>query len=266
MLTPAIAPFDPQPLRDRIVMITGGAQGIGRGIAQAVLAAGGRVVVIDIDRAAGMACMAEWDVGDRALFVAADVSREASVRHAIERALAQFGNLHGLVNNAGRAIPHTGGLQALSLADWRAYTRSHLDGAFLCSKHALPILRTARGAIVNIASSRAQQSEPHTEAYAAAKGGLVAFSHALAISEGPYVRVNVISPGWIATDAWRKPRARRAPNLSRRDHAQHPAGRVGQPEDIAHLAVYLLSDQSAFMTGQNVVVDGGMSRKMIYAD
>jgi NAD(P)-dependent dehydrogenase (short-subunit alcohol dehydrogenase family) len=158
----------------------------------------------------------------------------------------------------------------MTLAEWQRRLSS-LHGAFLCSKHALPALRAqaadkAGGAILNIASTRAWQSEPDSEAYAAAKGGLVAFTHALAISSGPGVRVNSISPGWITTDAWQAPARRRSPKLSRRDHAQHAVGRVGQPEDIGALAVFLLSDLSGFITGQDHVVDGGMTRTMIYAE
>jgi NAD(P)-dependent dehydrogenase (short-subunit alcohol dehydrogenase family) len=106
---------------------------------------------------------------------------------------------------------------------------------------------------VNIASTRALQSEPDTEAYAASKGGLVALTHALAMSLGPEVRVNCVSPGWIAHEP-----------VGKKDHAQHPAGRVGRPEDIAELVDYLLSDAAGFVTAQNFVVDGGMTRKMIY--
>jgi NAD(P)-dependent dehydrogenase (short-subunit alcohol dehydrogenase family) len=109
--------------------------------------------------------------------------------------------------------------------------------------------------VVNIASTRALQSEPDTEAYVAAKGGVVALTHALAISLGPQVRVNCVSPGWIDTGRSR---------LRRADHAQHPAGRVGRGEDVAELACYLLSERSGFTTGANFVVDGGMTRKMIY--
>jgi NAD(P)-dependent dehydrogenase (short-subunit alcohol dehydrogenase family) len=264
-LTPPIEPFDPQPLAEKVVLVTGGAQGIGRGIAQAVLGAGGSVAIADTDRDAGNACLREWDAGHRAVFVATNVAREADVRRAFDRTLAAFGRLDGLVNNAGLADPEAGPLDQLALADWRRWLDSHLTGAFLCSRAALPALRETRGAIVNIASTRARQSEPHTEPYAAAKGALLAFTHALAISEGPAVRVNAISPGWIATDAWRKPSARRAPKLSRRDHAQHPVGRVGTPQDIADLAVFLLGPRAGFVTGQNFVADGGMSRKMQYA-
>lgn len=265
-LTPGIQPHDPAPLSGRVVWITGGAQGIGRGIAQAVLGAGGSVAIGDLDRDAGKACLAEWDVGERALFVPMDVAREAAVGHAAERILRRFGRLDGLVNNAGPADPVAGPLDSLTLGDWRRWIDGHLTGAFLCCRAALPALREAGGAIVNIASTRAFQSEPHTEPYAAAKGGLVALTHALAISEGPEVRANAIAPGWIATDAWRKPTARREPKLSRRDHRQHPAGRVGRPGDIAALAVFLLGPDAGFLTGQTIVADGGMTRKMQYAD
>lgn len=263
-LTPPITQHDAQPLRDRVVLVTGGAQGIGRGIAQAVLGAGGKVMIGDLDAAAGRACLDEWQAGDCAAFGRLDVSRESSVKRWIDSAIARFGALHGLVNNAGIADPHSGPLDRLTLAAWNRYLASNLTGAFLCSKHALPALRECGGAIVHIASTRARQSEPDTEAYAASKGGLLALTHAMAISAGPAVRVNAILPGWIATDAWRKPNARRMPALSRLDHAQHPVGRVGTPQDIGALAVYLLSSAAGFVTGQSFVADGGMSVKMQY--
>lgn len=265
-LVPAIPDWNPAPLQDRVVIITGGAQGIGRGIAQAVLGAGGSVVIGDLDAEAGKACLQDWALPRRSAFVSADAAREPHAARLVATALKRFGRLDGLVNNAGVPDPH---IAALAQLEWHEWQRrlSSLHGAFLCSKHALPALAKAAdgGAIVNIASTRAWQSEPHSEAYAAAKGGLVAMTHALALSEGPQVRVNSISPGWISTDAWRAPARRRAPKLSRRDHAQHPVGRVGTPEDIAQLAVYLLAPQlSGFVTGQDFIVDGGMSRKMQY--
>jgi NAD(P)-dependent dehydrogenase (short-subunit alcohol dehydrogenase family) len=263
-LVPLIKPFNPQPLRDRVILITGGAQGIGRGIAQSVLGAGGKVLIGDLDTEAGAACLDEWNVVNSARFMRLDVSRETSAKRFAKTALRHFGRIDGLVNNAGIADPHVTDLARLALADWNRYIATNLTGAFLCAKHALPALRKAKGAIVNIASSRLVQSEPHTEPYATTKGGLFAFTHALAISEGPRVRVNCISPGWIATDAWRKPEARRAPKLSKRDNEQHPVGRVGTPEDIGALAVYLLSSQSGFVTGENFIIDGGMTRKMQY--
>lgn len=263
-LTPATTPLDAEPLRGKVILITGGAQGIGRGIAQAVLGAGGNVLIGDLDTSAGRACMDEWEMGPRAAFGRLDVSREASVMRWIAAAHKRFGRIDGLVNNAGIADPHSGKLTELSLVNWNRYLASNLTGAFLCSKHALPGLSQTRGSIVNIASTRALQSEPDTEAYAASKGGLLALTHAMAISAGPEVRVNAILPGWIATDDWRKPAARRTPSLSRADHAQHPAGRVGSPIDVGALAVYLLSAASGFVTGQQIVIDGGMTVKMQY--
>ncbi len=263
-LTPGIVDHDPLPLRNHVLLITGGAQGIGRGIAQAVLGAGGTVVIGDLDASAGRACLHEWDVDSRAQFGRLDVSREASVSRWVDAALQRHGRIDGLVNNAGIADPHVAALAELTLAKWNRYLATNLTGAFLCSKHSLPHLKQAHGAIVNIASTRALQSEPDTEAYAASKGGLLALTHAMAVSAGPDVRVNAILPGWIATDAWRKPASRRTPSLSRRDHSQHPAGRVGTPQDIGAMAVYLLSSASTFVTGQHFVVDGGMTVKMQY--
>lgn len=262
---PPIRPHDPLPLQGRVVLVTGGAQGIGRGIAQGVLGAGGRVLIGDTDAEAGEACLAEWDVGDAARFVQLDVTKETSVRRFIEHAVKHFGRIDGLVNNAAIADPEAGPLEELALADWNRFMATNLTSVFLCSRHALPHLRERRGAIVNIASSRALMSEPDTEPYATAKGGIVAFTHALAISAGPEVRVNAISPGWVPTEAWRKPADRKPPKLSRKDHAQHPVGRAGTPMDVAHLAVFLLGEHSAFVTGQNFVIDGGMVRKMAYA-
>jgi NAD(P)-dependent dehydrogenase (short-subunit alcohol dehydrogenase family) len=189
------------------------------------------------------------------LFVETDVSSEASVRDCVRTALKRCGRLDALVNNAGIASPGNGPVEKLALSEWNRRIGVNLTGAFLMAKHCVPHLRRARGAIVNIASTRALQSEPGTEAYAAAKGGLVALTHALALSLGPAIRVNCVSPGWIAKARVRK-----------KDHAQHPAGRVGRGEDIAGMVAYLLSDAAGFVTGQNFVVDGGMTRKMIYLE
>lgn len=263
-LIPPVQPPDPLPLAGRVVMVTGGAQGIGRGIAQAVLGAGGAVVIGDTDLEAGRACLGDWDAGAAAMFQRLDVSKEASIRRFVDAAVRAYGRIHGLVNNAANADPANGPLERLSLADWNRVLAANLTSAFLCTRMALPALRAAGGSVVNIASTRALQSEPDTEAYAASKGGLVALTHALAVSLGPEVRVNCISPGWVPTDAWRKPASRRRPQVSRTEAARHPVGRVGSPEDIGALAVHLLSSASGFTTGANIVVDGGMSRRMRY--
>ena len=183
------------------------------------------------------------------------MARESDVRGCVRQLLRRCGRLDALVNNAGIADPATGPVEKLSLREWNRRIGANLTGMFLMAKDAAPHLRRSRGAIVNIASTRALQSEPDTEAYVASKGGVVALTHALALSLGAEVRVNCVSPGWINT---------RDAKLSRADHSQHPVGRVGRPEDVAELVAFLLSDAAGFATGQNYVLDGGMTRKMIY--
>jgi NAD(P)-dependent dehydrogenase (short-subunit alcohol dehydrogenase family) len=248
---------------DRVFLVTGGGSGIGRAIAHRLIEDGGRVCIVDVDNHAGRDAVGEYGA-ERARFVRGSVADERAVKRAVAAAAAWTGRLDGVVNNAGIASPEIGPIEDVTLATWRRYLDINLTGAFLVAKHATPHLRRRRGAIVNIASTRALQSEPHTEAYAASKGGLVALTHALALSLGPEVRVNCISVGWIATTTALPRDRRRAPALSRADHRQHPVGRVGTPEDIASLTAWLLSDEAGFVTGANVVSDGGMTRKMIY--
>jgi NAD(P)-dependent dehydrogenase (short-subunit alcohol dehydrogenase family) len=247
----------------KVFLVTGGARGIGRAIVKRLADDGARVCIVDSDRTAGLDAAREY--GERVTFVRADVSSERDVRRAVA-ACARWGRrLDGLVNDAAIADPESGPIEALSLARWRRVLDVNLTGTFLFAKHAAGHLRRARGAIVNLSSTRALQSEPHTEAYAATKGAVVALTHALAISLGPDVRVNCISPGWIATDDFAPRGQRKKPRLKPADHEQHPAGRVGRPEDVAGMCAWLLSEEAAFVTGQNLVIDGGMTRKMIYA-
>jgi len=227
---------------DKVALVTGGAQGIGKAIAELLAGRGYRVAVADIRKS-------------DFFFVRTDVSREPAVRNCIRRTVKEFGRLDAVVNNAGIASPANARVDRLSLRDWNRRIGTNLTGAFLMAKHAAPHLRRSGGALVNIASTRALQSEPDTEAYAASKGGLVALTHALAMSLGPRVRVNCVSPGWIAHTSVR-----------RKDHAQHPVGRVGNDQDVAELVAYLISDAAGFVTGQNFVIDGGMTKKMIYQE
>jgi len=247
-----------------VVLITGAAQGIGKAMAGEFLQAGYRLALLDKDLEAGRETAAELAAGEDLLLVTADVGREAQVAAAVADVEKGFGRLDVLINNAGfcRRKP----LAELSLTEWQQALDVCLTGAFLCSRYALPLLRRSRGAIVNIASTRALMSEPDTESYAAAKGGLVALTHALAVSLGPEIRVNCISPGWIDVTAWQLQSRRRPAAIASEDHAQHPVGRVGRPEDVAALALFLAGPQSGFMTGQNLVLDGGMTRKMIYLE
>lgn len=264
--TPTINVWPHLPLEGYVLFITGGAQGIGRGIAHSALGAGAKVVLGDRDEAALEACLKELNVGVCAFGVVLDVTKPKSVQAAFQQALMQMGRMDGLVNNAGVADPHLPPLDEATWEDWQRGLSS-LNGAFLCTQAALPSLRASgRGAIVNIASTRAHQSEVHSEAYAAAKSGLLGFSHALAVSEGPAIRVNAITPGWIETSDWQAPPKRQAPVHRDIDRSQHPAGRVGVPQDIGALAVFLLGPQAGFITGQEFIVDGGMTKKMIYAE
>lgn len=229
----------------RTALVTGGAKGIGHAVALRLRQEGWNVAILDRDRTTD-ADGIHGEVGD--------VGDETAVQKAISRTLDRFGRLDAVVSNAGIMIRKP--VTELSLAEWRRVLDTNLTGAFLLAKHAAKALRKARGAMVLIASTRAYQSEPDTEAYSASKGGMVALTHALAISLGPEVRVNCVAPGWIDTAG--EP-------LSRADHAQHPAGRVGRPEDVAGLVSWLLGAESGFVTGAEFVVDGGMTRKMIYS-
>ncbi|VXC37026.1 putative enzyme [Pseudomonas sp. 8Z] len=245
----------------RVALVTGAARGIGLGIAAWLITEGWQVVLADVERERGSKVARA--LGSNAWFVAMDVSNEDQVSVGVAEVLGQFGRLDALVCNAAIADPHTSPLELLDLKHWDRVLGVNLTGAMLLAKHCVPYLRSHQGAIVNIASTRAHQSEVNTEAYAASKGGLLALTHALAVSLGPEVRVNCVSPGWIDT---RDPSQQRREPLSELDHAQHPVGRVGTVEDVAAQVAWLLSDAAGFVTGQEFVIDGGMSRKMIYQD
>lgn len=225
----------------RKAIVTGGSGLIGTGICAALADAGWDVANFDLE---------DGDCED-ARFVQCDVSDERAVADGF--AGLDWKSLDLLVNNAGVAAPVTGPVAELSLERWRRVVDSHLTAAFLMTRAAVPLLRE-NAVIINMASTRAFMSEPFTEAYAAAKGGVVALTHALAVSLGPRIRVNAIAPGWISG----------SPDLAPADHAQHPAGRVGRPEDVANAVMYLVD--AGFVTGETLNLDGGMTRRMIYAD
>lgn len=247
---------------DKVVFVTGGSRGIGRAIVKRLVDEGARVCIADVDRHAGADAVKEY--GERVLFLPTDVSKEPAVRRSITSCVKWGKRLDAVVNDAAIADPDVGPIEDLPLATWQKFLDINLTGTFLVTKHAVPHLRKTRGTIINLGSTRSLQSEPNTEPYVACKGAISSLTHALAISLGPDIRVHCISPGWIATDAWGPRDQRHPPKLTRKDHEQHPVGRVGRPEDVAGLCAWLLSEEAGFMTGQTLFLDGGMTRKMIY--
>ena len=230
----------------RVALVTGAAHGIGAAVASRLARDGWRVVAADIRPGAPATSIRP---------VAADVADAGAVGRLVDTVRQTEGRLDALVSNAGVMIRTP--LAKLSLADWSRVIATNLTATYLLARATEDMLRAAQGSIVTIASTRARMSEPNTESYAASKGGLVALTHALAISLGPDVRCNVISPGWIDVAGQK---------LRPEDHAQHPAGRVGRPEDIAAMVAFLVGPESGFVTGAEFIVDGGMTRKMIYAE
>ncbi|HUD28847.1 MAG TPA: SDR family oxidoreductase [Novosphingobium sp.] len=250
-------------MSENTAIITGGGAGIGRGLVLHFAGLGWRVVALDRD-AAALEELSALLPADRLLAIECDVGREAAVRSAFAKIGRWTEAAHLLVNNAGIADPLDGPLEDVTLERWQAVVDASLTAAFLCSREALPLLRAgAPASVVNISSTRAHQSEPDTFAYAAAKGGISALTHAMAVSLGPDIRVNAVLPGWIETGPWQREDRRREPNHSAEDRAQHPVGRVGEVEDIARTVEWLVG--AGFVTGQEIVVDGGMTRRMIYA-
>ncbi|MFW6309520.1 MAG: SDR family oxidoreductase [Prolixibacteraceae bacterium] len=243
------------------IIVTGGAQGIGKIVSQELLKNGYSVSVFEIDQEAIDEFQDEIESSEIAFFQT-DVSDEESVKKSVDSAIQKFGNISGLINNAG--IFFYKPITELSLETWNRVIGTNLTGAFLCTKHTASYLKKSNGSIINLCSTRALQSEPDTESYAAGKGGILALTHAMAISLGPEIRVNCISPGWIDVSGVKKKSQVNQMKLREKDHKQHPAGRVGKAEDIANMILFLLNPENDFITGQNFIADGGMSRKMIY--
>lgn len=243
------------------IIVTGGTQGIGKIISFELANKGFAVSVFEIDKEAIEEFKLETDLENIAFFKT-DISDEESVKKSIQLSFKKFGNISGLINNAAIQIEKP--ITELTLEEWNRVIGTNLTGAFLCAKHAAEYLKKSKGSIVNISSTRAFQSEPNTEAYSASKGGILALTHALAMSLGSEINVNCISPGWIDVSGIKKKSKANQIKLSEADHFQHPAGRVGKAEDIANMVLFLLDPENDFITGQNFIIDGGMTKKMIY--
>lgn len=248
----------------KLTLVTGGAQGIGFAISQEFARAGATVVVLDTDEQAGREAESTLSrSGYNVHYLQANVAEEDDVNRAIDTIQTTYGRLDVLVNNAG--VGSAGTLRSRSLDEWDRVIHTNLRAPYMMAKAAIDLLERANpGVIINIASTRALMSEADTEPYSASKGGLLALTHSLAVSLGPKIRVNAISPGWIEVSDWQKQSAASTPTHTPQDESQHPAGRVGHPRDIAAAALFLASPQAGFITGQNFVIDGGMTIKMIY--
>ncbi|PYI55424.1 glucose 1-dehydrogenase [Paenibacillus flagellatus] len=241
----------------QVAVVTGAGSGIGKAVSADFAARGYGVVVAELDAEAGeRQAAAIREAGGSAIFVRTDVRREPDVVRLMEAAVEAYGTIDVLINNAG--VSRWKPVYELTADEWDDVLGTNLRGSFLCAREAAKVMRRGGGgAIIQIASTRAMMSEPHSEAYAASKGGIVALTHALAVSLGPDgIRVNCISPGWIETGDYEA--------LRDVDHRQHPAGRVGTPEDVVRACRYFADPGNDFVTGTNLAIDGGMTRKMIY--
>lgn len=222
--------------KNKIVVVTGGARGIGKCIREKFEEAGATVCVIDL-------LENDYFVGD--------ISDKKTLENFAQKVIVDYGHVDYLINNAA---PKMCGVASGSYEDFEYALKVGVTAPFYLSKLFLPYF--AEGAsIVNISSSRDRMSQPQTESYTAAKGGISALTHALAVSLAGKVRVNSISPGWIDNNYTVYKGA---------DASQQPAGRVGNPPDIANMVLYLCSDMAGFITGENVCIDGGMTKQMIY--
>jgi NAD(P)-dependent dehydrogenase (short-subunit alcohol dehydrogenase family) len=245
--------------QNKVVIVTGAGNGIGSVITEQYARQGATVVMWDRDADGLRKIQAKLEKeGFRIISRVIDLTSPNDIVRAVKEEHDELGNIDVLINNAG--LGRSNSPYDLSVDDWDYVINTNLRGTFLCAREVAKVMRVGKkGSIVNIASTRALMSEPNTEAYAASKGGILALTHALAISLGPdKIRVNAISPGWIETGNYEK--------LKPTDHIQHPAGRVGKPGDIAKACLYLTDPANDFITGINLVIDGGMTHKMIYEE
>ncbi len=243
--------------KDNVAVITGAGNGIGKALALAYASKGTYVILIDkVEASLFLVKEAILNSGGQAEVFVLDLINTSAIEHTFKEIDLTLGKIDILINNAGLGI--TKSIDELTLDEWDYVMNTNLRGTFVCSREASRIMRkSGGGSIVNIASTRALMSEPDTFPYSASKGGILSLTHSLAVSLGEYkIRVNSISPGWIETGDYSL--------LRTKDHNQHPARRVGKPDDIVKACFYLTDPENDFVTGTNLVVDGGMTINMIY--
>ncbi len=242
---------------ERRVFVTGGAHGIGQAMVEAFVAEGDKVAFCDIDAVRGRV-VAE---ATGAEFFEVDVCSQTDLEGCMTELFQRWGDLDVIVNNVG--IGNFRPITEVTVDDFDRVLNTNLRSAFITSRmlarHRQQNGNMVYGRIVNLCSSRYLMSEPGTEGYAASKGGIYALTHALSVSLAPFrITVNAIAPGWIHVDENEV--------LRDEDHAFHPSGRVGKPEDIARTAIFLCKSDNDFLNGQTIVVDGGVTKKMIYPE
>ena len=244
---------------DKVVLVTGAGSGIGRATAKLLAAEGATVIVTDVNRPGGLETVQQ--IGGNARFEEQDTSKEADWKRIIDDILAREGRLNGLVNNAGIAGPFPSSFEGESLEQWRRILSINVEGVFLGCKYGVPALRgSGGGSIVNLSSLAAFLGTPDLSAYGASKGAVRQFTKTVAIDcarKGYKVRCNSVHPGIIATPMGDSI----LPSDKARERMRQrvPAGELGVPEDIAYGVLYLISDESRYMTGAELVIDGGMN-------
>lgn len=222
--------------KDKVVAVTGGAQGIGRCICSCFEKQGAKVCVIDLQPNS---------------YFQGDIADKATLETFVQKVIADYGHIDYLINNAA---PLNKGIGSATYEEFEYALKVGVTAPFYLSKLFAEHF-SKDGVIINISSSRDRMSQSQTESYTASKGGINALTHAMAVSFAGKIRVNSVSPGWIDNDYTVYDGA---------DAHQHPAGRVGNPDDIANMVLFLCSDKAGFITGENICIDGGMTRLMIY--
>jgi NAD(P)-dependent dehydrogenase (short-subunit alcohol dehydrogenase family) len=256
----------------RAVLVTGGARGIGRGIAEAFARDGAAVAVMDVDEAAAAELVGGLvDAGGRAVAAIGNVSSADDAARVVSETVDAFGRLDILVNNAGiQPLTAYARVEDMPEADWDRILGVNLKGAFLMSRAAIPaIRRTGRGCVVNMASVQGLQSMPGVPAYAASKGGLLSLTRNMALDYAPEgIRVVAVCPGTIDSDLVRalaRSEGGDEDENIRRYGAHHPLGRIGRPEDVADAVLFLAGERASFITGEYLCVDGGFMAQGAWA-
>jgi NAD(P)-dependent dehydrogenase (short-subunit alcohol dehydrogenase family) len=248
--------------KDKVCVITGGANGIGLCLANAFAAEGAKVAFIDMDREAGeLALSGLMKNSPDSMFFPGDIADEAVLKAFSTAVLQKYGKVDYLINNA--CLSRKGVLTGCSYDDFNYVLKVGVTAPYMLSSLFLDFFATG-ASIINIASTRAFMSQMDTESYSAAKGGILALTHALAISLSGRVRVNSVSPGWI--DVRANFDESYEEKHSEGDKLQHPVRRVGKPMDIVRAVLFLCEEENSFITGENITVDGGMTKQMIYHD